>query len=87
MSFISFKTMVDPWDFDSRHPARAKSAEFGTKRFICQLKDCDDESLTFLGSVDYRIDEFGVTIENLEYFPHYPKMREAITEWVSMNLF
>lgn len=79
--------MTDPWDFDSRHPANGRSAEFGHKRFVCQLVDSEGETLTFLGSVDYRVNELGLTIEKLEFFPHYGPMRESIEDWVRANLF
>lgn len=79
--------MIDPWDFDSRHPANGKSAEFGHKTFVAQLEDCHGETLTFLGSVDYKVDELGLTIEKLEFFPHYAAMRESVEDWVRANLF
>lgn len=77
---------IDPWDFDSRHPARGRPALFGTKKFLATLDD-GSELLTFFGEVDWREDSEGFTITDIRYWPDNEDMRESVEDWVSMNIF
>lgn len=77
--------MKDHWDELDNHPARIRMAEFGTRDFSCTLDDGED-LLTFFGQADYRVDSEGTTITEVRYWPRNEGMREAVEEWVSMNL-
>lgn len=78
--------MRDWWDTDSRHPANQRDAEYGLKSFVCTL-DNGEELLTFLGEVDFRLSAEGVVVGEVRFWPENEDFREAIEEYVSMNLF
>lgn len=61
---------MDPWDLDSRHPARGKMAEFGTKTFIFSTRDAEDEPVTVIGEYDYRVDSEGTSLLEVRYWPN-----------------
>lgn len=73
--------MRDWWDYDSRHPANGRSAIFGSKLFLAVL-DLDDDVRTYSGRVDYKIDELGLHIEGIEYYPSDEGVRDLVEEYV-----
>lgn len=79
--------MLDPWDFDSRHPARLRPAEIGTRAFVCSLENGEGEMVTFIGEADYRTDSEGTSITDIRYWPYDKSMADSVDEYVRTVVF